>query len=214
MDLSKYKTRSGMTISDTLSDTVGTRKSIANLILEEAAGSKNEEAIKSALATAISDKAESDVESRLSEKISDFCKEFSEEESTNYYYLSDVLFKLGIKATKEIADNFESKGKKKVAERIMRESFPFNKLVDLEPSAIEKIYNETDSGEFSKAMKGADNATREFILSNLPSKVSMLIKEDIEFMGPIRVKDAEESKEKILTTVRNLLLEEKISLAK
>ena len=214
MDLSKYKTRSGMSISNTLSDTVETRKRIAKLILEEAVGSKNEEEIKSTLATALSEEAESEAESKLSEKIREFCKTFSEEECTNCYYLPDVLFKLGLSSVKEIAENFESQKKSRAAEKIMSAFFPSNRLVDLEPSAVEKIFNETDSLVFSKAMKGADSATREFILKNLPQKVSALLLEDIEFMGPVRVQDTEEAKEMILKTARKLLLERKISLAR
>lgn len=213
MDLSKYKTRSGMTISSTLSDTVEMRKKITKLILEEAAGSKNEEAIKAALATSSSDKAEAEVESKLSEKITKFCNDFSEEECTDYYYLSDVFFKLGITATKEISKEFESKGKKKLAENIMKSAFPFSKIVDLEPSSVEIIYNETEITDFAKALKGADSAVREFIFTNLPPKVSTMLREEIEYMGPIRVKDSEEAKEKILKTILNLLSEGKISFS-
>ena len=80
-------------------------------------------------------------------------------------------------------------------------------LLKLDDRLIKKLTRETDSSEFAMALKGADGEVQEKIFRNLPKRASGMLKEDMEFMGPISKFDCLEAQEKILDTLGRLVEE-------
>jgi hypothetical protein len=70
--------------------------------------------------------------------------------------------------------------------------------------AIQKIMRETDSQELARALKISPVEIQEKIFRNMSRRAAEMLKEDMEYMGPVRVKDAEESKQRIVSIIRHL----------
>ena len=61
-----------------------------------------------------------------------------------------------------------------------------------------------ENSDLSLALKGANEQVQEAIFRNLSSRLGAMIKEDMEFMGPVRMKDVEEAQQKIVNVIRKL----------
>jgi flagellar motor switch protein FliG len=77
-------------------------------------------------------------------------------------------------------------------------------ILKLDDRAIQKMMRESDSVELAKSLKGQDEALKEKIFKNMTDRASKMLKEDIEYMGPVRLADVTESQEKILNIIRRL----------
>jgi flagellar motor switch protein FliG len=77
-------------------------------------------------------------------------------------------------------------------------------IMQLNNMAIQKTLREIDSQEIAKALKSESEEVKERIFSNMSKRASQMLKEDIEYMGPIRLKDVEKSQETILNIIRRL----------
>ena len=75
------------------------------------------------------------------------------------------------------------------------------KLSDLD---YQKVQREIDSQVLAKAMKGESEAIQEKVFSNMSKRAAQMLKEDMEYMGPIPVKDAMDAQEKILMVIHHL----------
>jgi flagellar motor switch protein FliG len=61
-----------------------------------------------------------------------------------------------------------------------------------------------DSQELSKALKSVDTEVQDKIFRNMSKRAAQMLKEDMEYMGPIRLKDVEEAQQKIVSSIRHL----------
>jgi hypothetical protein len=91
------------------------------------------------------------------------------------------------------------------AETVVNESFVFNDIVRLNNHAIQKILRETDSQDISIALKAANEDARNKIFKNVSKRASAIIKEDMEYMGPVLRSRAEEAQQKIISTIRHFV---------
>jgi len=66
------------------------------------------------------------------------------------------------------------------------------------------VLREVDTKDLSKALKGASEDILGKITNNLSKRAAQLLREEIEFMGPLRVVDVEEAQQKIVNTIRRL----------
>jgi hypothetical protein len=80
----------------------------------------------------------------------------------------------------------------------------FRILADLDDLAVQKILQVTSNEQIAKALKSADKDVQEKVLKNMSSRAQILLKEDMEYMGPVRLKDAEEAQEYMLNIVKHL----------
>jgi hypothetical protein len=80
----------------------------------------------------------------------------------------------------------------------------FEILQTLDDRSIQKVLREVDSQELAKALKIADIPTQDKIFMNMSKRAAQMIKEDMEYMGPIRLSDCITAQEKILDIVRSL----------
>ena len=82
--------------------------------------------------------------------------------------------------------------------------FVFEDIVMLDDRAIQKVLREVDTQELAKALKSVDTEVQDKIFRNMSKRAASMLKEDMEFMGPVRLKDVEESQQKIVSTIRRL----------
>jgi flagellar motor switch protein FliG len=82
--------------------------------------------------------------------------------------------------------------------------FVFEDIVMLDDRSIQKVMREVDAQELSKALKSVDTEVQDKIYRNMSKRAAQMLKEDMEFMGPIRLKDVEEAQQKIVAIIRHL----------
>ena len=61
-----------------------------------------------------------------------------------------------------------------------------------------------DNNDLAIAMKGSNEQVQTAIFNNMSKRLAVMIKEDMEFMGPVRMKDVEEAQQKIVNIIRKL----------
>ncbi|MDR0487592.1 MAG: flagellar motor switch protein FliG [Treponema sp.] len=91
-----------------------------------------------------------------------------------------------------------------LAEEIKKRMFVFEDIVMLDDRAIQKVLREVDSQELAKALKSVDSEVQDKIFKNMSKRAAGMLKEDMEYMGPVRLKDVEESQQKIVSIIRHL----------
>ena len=83
-------------------------------------------------------------------------------------------------------------------------NFIFDDLVTLDNRAIQKVLREAEQPDVALALKGANPEVQDKIFSNLSSRAASMLKEDMEFMGPVRLSDVEAAQLKMLDIAKRL----------
>ena len=91
-----------------------------------------------------------------------------------------------------------------LADEIRRKMFVFEDILSLDDKSIQRVLREVDNSELAMALKGSNEEVQNVIFKNLSTRLAAMIKEDIEFMGPVRMKDVEEAQQKIVGVIRKL----------
>ena len=91
-----------------------------------------------------------------------------------------------------------------LAEEIKKRMFVFEDILTLDNRSIQRFLREVDNKQLALALKGATEEVQNIIYSNMSKRLAEMIKEDIEFMGPVRLKDVEEAQQKIVNVIRKL----------
>ncbi|HQG97465.1 MAG TPA: flagellar motor switch protein FliG, partial [Thermotogota bacterium] len=104
---------------------------------------------------------------------------------------------------KEILDKL-SETDPELSEEIRRHMFVFEDVVKLDDRSMQMVLREVDTKDLSRALKGASEEILNKIVSNLSKRAGQLLKEEIEFLGPLRVVDVEEAQQKIVNVIRRL----------
>lgn len=91
-----------------------------------------------------------------------------------------------------------------LADEIRRRMFMFEDVAKLTNQAIQRVLKEVENSELSLALKGATAEVSKKIFDNTSKRLQEMIKEDMEFMGPVRVKDVEAAQQKIVNIIRKL----------
>ena len=91
-----------------------------------------------------------------------------------------------------------------LADEIRKKMFVFEDILSLDDRAIQRVLRDVDNSDLALALKGATEEVQNIILNNLSSRLAVMIKEDMEFMGPVRMKAVEEAQQKIVNIIRTL----------
>ncbi len=91
-----------------------------------------------------------------------------------------------------------------LAEEIKKRMFVFEDIVLLDDRAIQKVLREVDTAELAKALRGVEAEVQDKIFRNMSKRAASLLKEEMEYMGPVRLKDVEETQQKIVSIIRKL----------
>ncbi len=91
-----------------------------------------------------------------------------------------------------------------LADEIRKKMFVFEDILLLDDRAIQRVLRDVDNNDLAVALKGANEEVQGVIFKNLSKRLAAMIKEDMEFMGPVRMKDVEEAQQKIVSIIRKL----------
>mgnify|MGYP000017345781 FL=1 len=91
-----------------------------------------------------------------------------------------------------------------LAEEIRKRMFVFEDILTLDNRSIQRFLREVDNNQLAIALKGATEEVQKVIYANMSKRLAEMIKEDIEYMGPVRLKDVEEAQQKIVNIIRKL----------
>ena len=91
-----------------------------------------------------------------------------------------------------------------LADEIRKKMFVFEDVLLLDDRAIQRVLRDVDNNDLALALKGTNEQVQAAIFNNLSKRLATMIKEDMEFMGPVRMKDVEEAQQKIVNVIRKL----------
>ena len=117
--------------------------------------------------------------------------------------IAEVLNLVDRTTEKAILDGLESNDPDLV-EQIRRLMFVFEDVLKVNDKGIQAVLKEVDNEELCLALKTASDTLKEKIFANMSARASELIKEDMEYMGPVRLSDVEQAQQRIVDVVRRL----------
>ena len=91
-----------------------------------------------------------------------------------------------------------------LADEIRKKMFVFEDILLLDDRAIQRVLRDVENSDLEIALKGSNDEVKSIVLKNLSKRLASMIQEDIEFMGPVRMKDVEEAQQKIVGVIRRL----------
>ena len=91
-----------------------------------------------------------------------------------------------------------------LADEIRKKMFVFEDILTLDDRSIQRVLREVDNNELAVALKSAGEDVQAAIFNNLSKRLATMIREDMDFMGPVRMKDVEEAQQKIVNIIRKL----------
>lgn len=91
-----------------------------------------------------------------------------------------------------------------LAEQIRKRMFIFDDIVTLDSRSIQRVIREVENGDWALALKSANEEVQKSVFSNMSKRLTEMIKEDMEYMGPVRLRDVEEAQQKIVNLIRKL----------
>ncbi len=121
----------------------------------------------------------------------------------------------GVKAVAEMLNNVDRGAEKNILGNLERENpelateiknlmFVFEDVLLLDDRAMQRVLKEIDTKELSMALKGASEELQTKFFKNMSSRAAEMIKEEMEIMGPVRLKDVEDVQQRIVDVVRRL----------
>jgi len=117
--------------------------------------------------------------------------------------LAELLNRCDRATEKTILETLEEENQE-IADEVKKLMFVFEDIVMLDDRGIQQVLKEIDQKELAMALKGASEEVKEKILNNMSKRAAEMIKEDMEFMGPVRLKNVEEAQQRIVAVVRRL----------
>ena len=91
-----------------------------------------------------------------------------------------------------------------LADEIRKKMFVFEDILLLDDRAIQRVLRDVANDDLTLALKSANEQVQTAIFNNMSKRLAVMIKEDMEFMGPVRMKDVEEAQQKIVNVIRKL----------
>lgn len=115
----------------------------------------------------------------------------------------DILNMVDRTTEKTILDSLEEE-EPELAEEIRKRMFVFEDIILLDDRSIQKVLREVDSKDLAMALKTASEEVSARIYKNMSKWAAEMLREDIEYMGPVRLRDIEETQQKIVAIIRRL----------
>ncbi|KIL39247.1 flagellar motor switch protein FliG [Gordoniibacillus kamchatkensis] len=91
-----------------------------------------------------------------------------------------------------------------LAEEIKKRMFVFEDIVNIDNRSIQRIIRDVENADLQLALKVASEEVRDTIFKNMSKRMAETFKEEMEFMGPVRLRDVEEAQTRIVATIRRL----------
>ncbi|MBA5775710.1 flagellar motor switch protein FliG [Stappia sp. F7233] len=100
------------------------------------------------------------------------------------------------------------------AERIKTLMFTFDDLMKLDAASCQTLLRNVEKDRLAIALKGATDAVRDFFFSNMSARAAKLMRDDMEALGPIRLRDVDEAQAGMVATAKDLAAKGEIMLSK
>jgi len=117
--------------------------------------------------------------------------------------VADILNRIDRSAEKQVFESLEQTHAQ-LATDIRRLMFTFDDIVRLDDRSIQRVLMEVEQDDLARALKAAGEAVRAKIFENLSERAQTVLKQEIEYLGPVRLKDVEEAQMRIVQTIRAL----------
>lgn len=117
--------------------------------------------------------------------------------------LVDILNNVDRGTEKLILEELE-KDDPKLVDEIRKLMFIFEDVTALDNASIQRIIREVDQKDLALALKGSSEEVKERIFRNVSKRAAEMLKEDVDFMGPVRLREVEEAQQRIVSVVRKL----------
>ena len=104
---------------------------------------------------------------------------------------------------KEILTSLEERDKE-LADEIRNSMFIFEDIIKLDSASIQRVLSSIDNNDLCVSLKGASSDVSDLIFANISKRAGETLKEDIEFLGPVRLASVEEAQHRILAVIRRL----------
>ncbi len=115
----------------------------------------------------------------------------------------DILNTVDRGTEKHIMETLEVE-EPELADEIRKKMFVFEDILLLDDRSIQRVLRDVDNNDLAIACKGSTEEVQNAIFNNMSKRLAEMIKEDMEFMGPVRMKDVEEAQQKIVNIIRKL----------
>jgi len=127
--------------------------------------------------------------------------------------VAEILNSVSQTAEKNILNNLRERDADLAAE-ITDFMFLFDDLIWLTDVAIQRVLKDVDSKNLGMALKAASNELRDKIFKNMSERAAEMLKEELEYLGPVKLKDVEAAQKEILDAVHNLESAGEITLSR
>ncbi|MEW6172074.1 MAG: flagellar motor switch protein FliG [Bacillota bacterium] len=117
--------------------------------------------------------------------------------------LVNILNMVDRAAEKSILEDLENEDPA-LAEEIRKRMFMFEDIVKLDDVSIQRILREVNTKDLAVALRGAAEEVKNRIFKNMSQRAGQMLKEELEYMGPVRLKQVEEAQQKIVKVIRAL----------
>ncbi|MEW6583719.1 MAG: flagellar motor switch protein FliG [Actinomycetota bacterium] len=117
--------------------------------------------------------------------------------------LVDVLNNVDRTTERTILETLDEQNPE-LAEEVRKLMFVFEDILLLDDRSIQQVLREVDNKDLALALKGTSPEVQDKIFRNMSERAAAIIREDLQFMGPVRLKQVEEAQQKIVTVIRKL----------
>lgn len=117
--------------------------------------------------------------------------------------LTQILSNVPREVYQEILNALEQRDAE-LSERVQQAMFTFEDLVKLDDRSLQRILREVDMRELAVALKGASEELKEKIFRNMSQRAATILREEMDYMGPVRVREVTMAQRKVVDIVRRL----------
>ncbi|MTI69486.1 MAG: flagellar motor switch protein FliG [Firmicutes bacterium] len=117
--------------------------------------------------------------------------------------LVDILNQVDRGTEKVILEELE-KDKPDLADEVRNSMFVFEDIILLDNTSIQRVIREVENSDLALALKGASEDVSDIVFKNVSKRAGENLKDDIEFMGPVRLVEVEQAQQKIVGIIRRL----------
>ncbi|MCF8061218.1 MAG: flagellar motor switch protein FliG [Deltaproteobacteria bacterium] len=158
----------------------------------------------------VPDEIVDEIQEVIVEQIADIGNE-SNEKLGGIQAAAEIMNQVDQKTETSILERIEA-DREELAEEIRQSMFVFEDLIHLDDRSIRTLLKEISNDELILALKTASEGLADKIFGNVSQRAAQMMKEDMEVMGPVRLRDVEQAQQNILKTARRLEEEGKIVL--
>jgi flagellar motor switch protein FliG len=115
----------------------------------------------------------------------------------------EILNRVDRTTERTIIENMEVQNPE-LAEEIKKRMFVFEDIVLLDDRSLQLVLREIDNKDLALALKATSGEVANKIYKNISKRAAEMLREEIEYMGPVRIRDVEESQQKIVNNIRRL----------